>query len=72
MNISLVILLIVETVVLTLLTYKLSTGRFKYDGTIEIEATGDDGGKRFSLNLDSSPYDLDKKQHVIFQVRSVD
>ena len=42
----------------------------KYDGTIEVEQTNE-GLKRFSLNLNGDPNDLDSQEEVKFKVTPV-
>lgn len=41
----------------------------KYDGSIEVLST-EEGGKSFSLNLNSDPYLLEDKQVVTFNIKS--
>lgn len=40
----------------------------KYDGTVEIEETSD--GKLFSLQIDEDPEYLDRKNEILFRVKS--
>jgi hypothetical protein len=42
----------------------------KYDGTVYISE--DDDTKRFNLELDSDPYELEIKDEVVFRVNSLD
>lgn len=42
----------------------------KFDGTIDVFE--DDDTKQFSLNLDSDPYELEKKNEVLFKVNPSD
>jgi len=40
----------------------------KYDGTMDVEET--DGSKKFMLNFDGDPSDLDQKKEVTFKINT--
>lgn len=40
----------------------------QYDGTMDVVDDGE--SKLFTLNLDSDPYDIDKKDSVVFKINS--
>lgn len=41
----------------------------KYDGMIDVEET--DGKKKFMLNFDGDPQDLDQKTEVLFKINTI-